>query len=99
MQFIVTAHDFTDERAHQRRVVAREAHLSLMEQMIKAGNVRFAVALLNDRERMVGSVLICEFGSRSEIDAWFQREPYITQKVWDKIDIQQCKIGPAFVKG
>lgn len=99
MQFVITAHDFTDAQAFQRRMDAREAHLALIGQMTKSGNIRFAAALLDDKEQMVGSVIICEFPSRADIDNWLQKEPYMTGKVWEKVDVQPCKIGPAFVRG
>lgn len=97
MQFVITAHDYTDAQALQRRMDAREAHLALLGQMIKSRNIHFAVALLDENERMVGSVIVCEFPSRTDIDAWFQKEPYLTGRVWEKVDVRPCKVGPAFM--
>lgn len=37
MQFIITAYDFTDDDAINRRLAQREAHLAGIEKMVKAG--------------------------------------------------------------
>ncbi|HEY0428598.1 MAG TPA: YciI family protein [Pyrinomonadaceae bacterium] len=98
MQFLVTAYDLTDEEAPRRRLAVRGAHLALVKQMTDAGLIHIAAALLDDDGNMIGSVFICEFESRREIDDWFISEPYITGKVWGKIKVEPCQIGSIFLK-
>ena len=57
----------------------------------------WSVALLDEQEKMVGSVLITEFNSREELDKWLEIEPYVTGKVWEKIEVSPCRVGPSFV--
>ncbi len=96
MQFLVIAHDGTDKDALSRRMAARADHIALSEEAIKRGEQYVGAALLNEDGHMCGSVMIVDFPSRAELDAWLEREPYVTGKVWQNIDVQPCKIGPSF---
>jgi len=99
MQFAVIAYDFTDRDAYGRRLAARGEHLALGDRMKGEGKLLFAAALQDDEmQKMIGSVLICDFPARADLDAWLRVEPYVVQKVWEKIEVRQCKVGPAFVK-
>ena len=96
MQFLVLAYDGTDDKAGQRRQTARPAHLALGEQMIKSRNLLYAAAMLNEKGKMCGSMLVTSFESREAVDAWLSQEPYVISKVWEKIEVIPCKIGPSF---
>lgn len=98
MQFLITAYDYTDEGALERRLSSREQHLSISESLLKKGKYLYAVAILDDKEKMIGSSIIADFCSREELDECFKNEPYILGKVWEKIDIKCCKVGAAFMK-
>ncbi len=97
MQFLIIAYDGKDSEALKRRLSARENHIKLSSLMRDRGELLYGVAILNEDRKMVGSVLIAEFPSRKELDTWLEREPYVTGKVWDKIEILPCQIGPSFV--
>jgi uncharacterized protein YciI len=97
MQFIVTGYDGKDEGALERRLAAREAHLKLVEEMVQKGKYLFATAILDDSEKMIGSVMIVDFSSRAELDEWLKTEPYVIGKVWDEIDVKPCKVPPTFM--
>ena len=95
MQFIVTAYDGTDEGAIARRMAAREEHLRLGKEMHDTGKWLYAAGILNDEGQMIGSMIVCEFPSRSEMQKqWLSREPYIAGKVWQKIDIHRAQTAP-----
>ncbi len=66
--------------------------------MAREGQHLYAAALLNEAGTMRGSVLISEFPSRSELDAWLAREPYVTGNVWKRIEVTPCRVGPAFLR-
>ena len=46
---------------------------------------------------MNGSILICDFESRAELDQWLKEEPYMTGKVWQTVEVKRCQVGPSFV--
>ncbi len=96
MQFMVLAHDHRDESALARRMAARDAHLALARQHIDSGNLLYAVALLNERGEMCGSLLVTEYDSRAHLDEWLAVEPYVTGQVWQTVSVTPCRVGPTF---
>lgn len=98
MQFLVTAFDGTDSEALSRRLAVRSAHIELGNKYRDLGHHLYAAAILNETEQMIGSVMIVDFNTRAELDNWLTLEPYVTGKVWEKIDIKPCKVGPSFSK-
>lgn len=96
MQFVVTGYDGDDAQALERRLHKREEHLKLAEKMKSQGRLLFATALLDENEKMVGSILVVDFANRDEVDAWLKTEPYVTGKVWLKVDVRPCRVAPMF---
>ena len=94
MQFLVTALDYTDTDAPGRRQANREAHLAGATRLLAEGNILSAGAILDDDGKMIGSTLHMEFNDRSQLEAWLERDPYITGKVWEKIEIRQARFLP-----
>lgn len=97
MQFVVIAHDSKIDGL-ERRLSARQDHIKLGDKLVAEGRHLFGAAILDDKEQMRGSVLIVDFPSRVELDAWLEHEPYMTSGTWDKVEIYPCKIGPSFQK-
>lgn len=98
MEFLVIAYDGKDDRAIERRLAARSAHLELVNKFIADGNFLYGTAILDENDKMIGTTLVCDFPSRAHLDAWLEVEPYVTGKVWQKIEVHRCKSGPAFAK-
>jgi uncharacterized protein len=97
MQFIVSGYDGTDEGALDRRMAAREAHLAMAKQMVETKKWRYAAAILNEENKMTGSLIICEFDSRQAMEKeWLDKEPYVLGKVWEKIEITRAQVPPLF---
>lgn len=97
MQFIVTGYDGTDENAQARRMAIRDTHMALAKQMKDKGELLYAAALVDETDKMTGSVMIMEFDDRAALEVWLKVEPYITGDVWKTVDIKPCKV-PAFLK-
>ena len=95
-QFVIIAYDATDDGAYERRMACREAHTKAMAEMREKGNMLCGLALLNDAGKMIGSNVIVNFPSRTELDKWLENEPYIMGKVWDNITIINAKLGDSF---
>ena len=53
-------------------------------------------ALLDERDRMAGSLMIVDFADREAVDAWLQTESYVIDGVWQVIDVRSCRVGPSF---
>ena len=85
MRFVVHALDFPD--ALERRLAAREAHLEGVRRMKAAGEFHLGGALLDDEGRMVGSMMLVEMADEAAVRAWLRDEVYVTERVWDKVDV------------
>lgn len=96
MQYLLIAHDYKDDKALERRMAVREKHIALGNALRDEGKLLYGVAMLDDQQKMKGSVYICEFASREELDQWLKTEPYVVSKVWEDIQITPCKVGPTF---
>ncbi len=94
MQFVVTAMDYTDEDALNRRMENREAHLDGAMQLIAEGRFLSGGAILDEQEKMIGSTLHLEFPDRESLEAHLQKDPYISGKVWETIEIREARLVP-----
>ncbi len=98
MQFMVIGYDGTDEEALERRMRARPAHVALGDKMRDAGEMLMGAAILDENDKMIGSVLICDFESRADLENWLEAEPYVVGDVWRDIQVTPCRVGPSFVR-
>lgn len=92
-QFLVLAYDGTDTDAAARRKAARPAHFEGIKSMVERGELRAAGAILDDAGTMIGSAIFAEFASRAELDAWFEREPYVKAGVWERIEVKPFRLA------
>ena len=88
MQFLVIARDGRDEGALERRQRTRPAHLAGIGPLVESGNVLVGVAILSGTGDMVGSMLLVEFPGREDVDAWLARDPYVTDGVWQEVEVR-----------
>jgi len=94
MQFIITAYDYIDEDAINRRLANRKEHLAGIEIMAKQGTFLSGGAILNNEGKMIGSSAHVEFSDRSAVEAWINQDPYTTGKVWDEVSISEGLLFP-----
>ncbi|SHH44599.1 hypothetical protein SAMN02745229_00463 [Butyrivibrio fibrisolvens DSM 3071] len=88
MQFIVKAYDGAGML--DKRMEVRPRHL---EGMSKLGDhIICAGGLLDDEGKMKGSALILDFDSRKELDDYLANEPYVLEKVWEKIEVDNINV-------
>jgi uncharacterized protein len=95
MQFLIIAYDYKDGGL-ERRLAVREQHIKLGDELKAAGNFLYGVAMLNEKNEMMGSVLIMEYPTRNELDEYLKKEPYVMNNVWEKIEVTPCRVGPSF---
>jgi uncharacterized protein YciI len=95
MQFVVIGHDGKDDKAIERRLAAREAHLATFKENHAKGVFLYAVALLDDEGTMNGSVIVCDFASEEALKTeWLDTEPYVLGKVWESVEIRKGMVPP-----
>lgn len=95
-QFILIAYDAKDKGAYERRLASRQAHIDAISKLRAEGNAVCGVAIHDDNDKMIGSVVVTNFPSRAEFDKWLATEPYVVNKVWGNMIVLNGKIGPSF---
>jgi hypothetical protein len=94
VQFVVTATDYRDPQALQRRMAHREQHLAGVKTLIAEGHFLSGGAILDEAGSMVGSTLHLDFPDRAVLEARLQQDPYVSGKVWEHIEIRPVKLVP-----
>lgn len=92
-QYLITGYDYTDEDALKRRMDVRQHHLDSVQELISTGNYVMGGAILDDDGKMTGSVMVLQFETEEELEAWKQREIYITAGVWETVDVKPFKVA------
>jgi uncharacterized protein YciI len=92
-QYLVTGYDYTDEGALERRMNVRQHHLDGTVALRETGNYILGGAILDDAGKMIGSVMVLQFETEEQLEAWKKQEPYITQKIWETIDVKPFKVA------
>ena len=88
MQFIVKAYD--GEGMLEKRMEVRPRHLEGMKKLGR--QIVCAGGLLDAEGKMKGSALVMEFPDRAALDAYLAGEPYVTEGVWQKIDVEPINV-------
>lgn len=92
MQFLVIGKDGTDEKALERRMAVREAHLKLGDEMEASGERWYGCVIQDDNENMIGSMAVMDFPSEKELHEWLDKELYVVGKVWQTVEIHKCNV-------
>jgi len=93
MQFILIAYDGTDAGAPDRRLKSRQEHLEKIALMKKTGEFICGGAILDDSGRMIGSMIVYEVPDRATLEERLKNESYITEGVWQKIEIKPFRLA------
>lgn len=92
-QYVIIARDGTDEEAIHRRIEARPTHLAGARNLKEHNQFVIGGALLDNSGKMVGSVMIVQFETDEQMKAWYDNEPYITQNVWQSIEVKPFRVA------
>ena len=87
-QFIIRAYDGSGQL--QRRLEVRPRHLENMQRIQE--HVLCAGGILDEEGQMIGSLLVMEFESRAELDAYLASEPYVCEHVWERIEVERMNV-------
>lgn len=93
MQFLLIAYDGTDPEAPHRRSNVREGHLEKISRLKMSGEFLFGGAILDENGKMIGSMIVYEFPDRHSLDERLKNETYITEGVWEKIEIRPFRLA------
>lgn len=88
MQFLIKAYD--GPNMLEKRMEVRPRHLEGMSRLRE--HIICAGGLLDEEGKMKGSALIMDFDSRNDLDAYLAAEPYVLEKVWEKIEVESMNV-------
>ncbi len=88
MQFMIKAYDGPDML--EKRLAVRPRHLEGMKKLGK--RIICAGGLLDDEGKMKGSALVLEFESRAALDEYLTAEPYVTEGVWETVEVERMNV-------
>jgi uncharacterized protein len=82
MLYVIIGHDAPD--AGEKRPQCRPAHLEHLEVLVRAGRVKLAGPFL-DR---TGSLIVVEADSLADVWAHVARDPYVTEGVFNHVEVK-----------
>ncbi len=88
MQFMIKATD--GEGKLSKRMEVRPGHLENMSKI--KGKVICAGGLLDQEGKMKGSLMVMEFESEELLEEYLRNERYITEGVWEKVEVEQMNV-------
>jgi uncharacterized protein YciI len=88
VQFLIKAYD--GPNMLEKRMEVRPRHLEGMSRLNE--HIICAGGLLDEEGKMKGSALIMNFDSRAELDTYLAAEPYVIEKVWQKIEVEPMNV-------
>ena len=88
MQFLIKAYDGPNKL--DKRMEVRPRHLEGMQKL--GERIICAGGLLDENGKMKGSALILEMEDRVALDAYLAAEPYVTEHVWEKIEVETMNV-------
>ncbi|MCR4766053.1 MAG: YciI family protein [Bacteroidaceae bacterium] len=89
MQFVIKAYD--GEGMLDKRMEVRPRHFEGMDRMKE--HLVCAGGILDEAGKLKGSLLVMEFQSREELDAYLAQEVYVVEHVWQKIEVDQMNVA------
>ncbi len=92
-QYVVVSLDWRDEAALDRRMSVRPDHLAGAKALKANGNLISGGAMLDDNEKMIGSVMILQFENDEKMQEWYDNEPYIKEGVWQFIEVMPFRVA------
>ena len=93
MQFLLLAYDGTDPQAPQRRLRVREEHFKKIGLLKMKSEFLFGGAILDENNEMIGSMIVYDVPDRQSMDKILKDEPYLTNGVWEKIEIKPFRLA------
>ncbi|KAJ3080629.1 hypothetical protein HK102_002925 [Quaeritorhiza haematococci] len=94
-QFVLYARDATDEKALERRLAVRQAHLDRAAKGKEEGVVLMGGAILSDdaERKMCGSVMVFEFPTKEAAEKYIEQDPYVKNNVWGSWTLEPFRMA------
>lgn len=97
MHFLVVAWDSPVD-GEARRTAARPAHGESIRQLWEEGRVVLGAGIQDDAGVIRGSLVIVDYPTRDDVDAYLANEPFVTEGVWDRIEVHPLWIPDFYLR-
>jgi uncharacterized protein YciI len=71
----------------------RPAHFDTAQQLKANNNFIVGGAMLDERGKMTGSMMVVQFETEDDLVQWMRNEPYINGNVWQSIEVKPFKVA------
>jgi uncharacterized protein len=71
----------------------RPAHFDAARQLKANNNFIVGGAMLDERGKMTGSMMVVQFETEDDLVQWMRNEPYINGNVWQSIEVKPFKVA------
>lgn len=92
-QYVIIAYDGLDAEASERRKKIRPFHLEGAKLLKEKNQFITGGAILSEDGQMTGSVMIVQFETEEDFQEWYKNEPYITEGVWQTIEVKPFRVA------
>lgn len=75
----------------KQRMTSRPEHMAGLKVEKAAGRIIDGGAMLDAEGNMAGSIVLCRFDSRADLDAYLEREVYARQGIWGEVEILEAR--------
>ncbi|GAA0572700.1 hypothetical protein GCM10009416_09200 [Craurococcus roseus] len=94
MGYAIIAWDGEDEAAPQRRMAARERHMTVITEWAADGRLALGVSLFTPDWKPAGSLMLLEVPDRAGLDTYLAAEPFAQGEVWKHVEAFPFRIAP-----
>jgi uncharacterized protein len=95
---MVLAWDVDGEDGVARRDATRPAHATSIRAEWEAGHVLLGAGILDDDGTVRGSLVIVEYPSRDDVDRYLASEPFVTESVWERIEVHPLRVPDFYLR-
>jgi uncharacterized protein YciI len=97
MHFLVQAWDVQGDGG-ARRDAARPAHAQSIKELWEQGRVVLGAGILDDAGAVAGSLVIVDYASREEVETYLATEPFMTEGVWERVEVHPLRVPDFYLK-
>jgi uncharacterized protein len=97
VHFLVLAWDVAED-GEARRDAARPAHAASIRDLWEQGHVVLGAGLLDDAGAVRGSIVVVDYPSRDDVDTYLATEPFMTEGVWDRVEVHPLRLPDFYLQ-
>jgi hypothetical protein len=97
VHFLVLAWDAPGEESVAKRDAARSSHSASIRELWEQGHVVLGAGILDDAGVVRGSLVVVDYPSRDEVDGYLATEPFVTNAVWERVEVHPLRVGDIYL--